>query len=146
MADGRGGRRAAEEGGLTPQLDLDLAQKVALSLPGVALITKNGGTAGISYVSPGFTQLTGYTLSDIAGRDLRCLDGPLTDDEATNSLAEALDTTTAWQAFTLNYRKSGEAFWNFVQLTPLGSGDGAYPAGSMLVQTADVTDRRAATI
>ena len=68
----------------------------------------------IILTSPGFLELTQYSLGEVIGRNCRFMQGPGTDPEQLNILrlgiAEGRDTTVT----LLNYKKDGTKFWNQV--------------------------------
>jgi PAS domain-containing protein len=91
----------------------------------------------IVHVSPGFTNLTGYTESEILGRNCRFLQAPpdkfvekgsrreFTDQNAVAKLAQYLSQNNECQVSLLNYRKSGEPFLNCLTVIPLCIGPGS---------------------
>jgi len=79
----------------------------------------------VRYVNDGFERLTGYPLSAVRGRNLRLLQGPDTDENAVESLREAV---SIWESVTVelrNYRRDGTSFLNRVSLVPMAGSDGA---------------------
>lgn len=78
----------------------------------------------IVYATSRFETLTGYSLAEVRGENLRLLQGPDTDPDAVDSLREALDI---WESTTVelsNYRADGTRFRNRVTLVPLSSETG----------------------
>lgn len=85
----------------------------------------------IVHVSPGFTNLTGYTEAEILGRNCRFLQAPpdktvekasqrgFTDQDAVTKLAQYLSQNKECQVSLVNYRKSGEPFINCLTVIPL---------------------------
>lgn len=61
-----------------------------------------------------FCNLTGYERSDIVGHNCRFLQGEATEQSARQELRAAIDGGRDAQVVLTNYRKSGEAFRNFV--------------------------------
>jgi two-component system, cell cycle sensor histidine kinase and response regulator CckA len=94
----------------------------------------------IIYVSPGFTQLTGYSAAEAIGRNCRFLQGPNTDGAAVARIRGAIDQRRDSTTELLNYKKDGTPFWNSLAISPVLDS-----AGKLLhfvgVQT-DVTERR----
>jgi PAS domain S-box-containing protein len=94
----------------------------------------------IVYANPAFSRLTGYDLSEIAGRNCRFLQGPETDPATVGRLREAIAEARPIALEILNYRKDGTRFWNALIVSPVRD-----PAGNVLhffaTQT-DVTQRR----
>jgi diguanylate cyclase (GGDEF)-like protein/PAS domain S-box-containing protein len=104
----------------------------------VADATREG--CPLTYVSPGFEQLTGYAAADMLGRRCSVLQGPDTDPRAVEVLRHAVATGTEAYVTILNYRADGTPFWNEVALAPQRD------AGGRVVQylgvQKDVTARR----
>lgn len=73
----------------------------------------------IVYASPGFAALTGYDVLHILGRNCRFLQGPETDMEQVAKFKKAIKEYQEVQVILRNYRKNGEAFWNFIQVAPM---------------------------
>ena len=82
----------------------------------VADATREG--CPLTYVSPGFEQLTGYAAADMLGRKCAILQGPDTDPRAVEVLRHAVATGTEANVTILNYRADGTPFWNEVTLAP----------------------------
>jgi PAS domain S-box-containing protein len=94
----------------------------------------------LTYVSPGFTRLTGYASAEALGRNCRFLGGRDTDPEFTRKLADAIAARQPCRVELVNYRRDGTSFWNEVSITPVvdAAGQLTHFVG---VQT-DVTERR----
>jgi diguanylate cyclase (GGDEF)-like protein/PAS domain S-box-containing protein len=90
------------------------------------------------YVNLAFTEITGYSQTEIIGRNCRILQGFETSMTELQKLRDALGAGHAYQGTLLNYRKDGTPFWNQVTITPLKDASGAVTnfVGSMR----DVTD------
>ncbi|PXW79235.1 PAS domain S-box-containing protein [Blastomonas natatoria] len=94
----------------------------------------------IVFVNDAFCALSGYTRSEIVGRNCRFLQGPDTDRDAVALLRQALQARRPIEMDLLNYRKDGETFWNRLLIAPVrdATGDLAYFFASQL----DVTLER----
>ncbi|WWC89178.1 uncharacterized protein L201_004096 [Kwoniella dendrophila CBS 6074] len=84
----------------------------------------------IVYASPSFSQLTGYDLSQILGRNCRFLQAPdgevvkgskrkYTDNTAVAHLKRMLNAGKECQASLINYRRGGVPFINLVTVVPI---------------------------
>jgi len=80
----------------------------------------------IVYANPAFSEMTGYSAEEIAGKTPRMFQGPLTGTEAPAKIKAAL---MAWQPIKVemfNYHKSGEGFWVELSISPLRDENGLY--------------------
>ncbi|GAA0657144.1 PAS domain-containing protein [Salarchaeum japonicum] len=73
----------------------------------------------IVYVNEGFTEMTGYGREEAMGRNCRFLQGPETDPSTVRELREAVENEETVMTEILNYTKSGEPFWNLVEVSPV---------------------------
>lgn len=73
----------------------------------------------IVYASPGFVELTGYSIAEILGRNCRFLQGPGTDKAEVARLKQGIMSRYEVSATLMNYRKDGSQFWNFIQVAPM---------------------------
>lgn len=94
----------------------------------------------IIYVSPSFEKLTGYSPSEVIGRNCRFLQGPGTDPETVARVRRAIEEGQPCKVEILNYRKDGTSFWNELSISPVTDDQGrlTHFVGSQ----ADVTSRR----
>jgi PAS domain S-box-containing protein len=75
-------------------------------------------TETITYANRYFREITGYSNSEIVGRNCRFLQGEDTCPEAKKRIKEAIENGQRFDGQILNYRKNGEAFWNDLSITP----------------------------
>ncbi|CEP19380.1 hypothetical protein [Parasitella parasitica] len=84
----------------------------------------------VIYCSPAFERLTGYTNSEIVGKNCRFLQSPdgqvtcgsrrqHTDNQAVYHLKAQLNQKKELQASIINYRKGGQPFVNLVTVIPI---------------------------
>ncbi|KAG1079668.1 hypothetical protein G6F42_023662 [Rhizopus arrhizus] len=84
----------------------------------------------VIYCSPAFERLTGYTNSEIVGKNCRFLQSPdgqvtcgsrrqHTDNQAVYHLKAQLNQGKEHQASIINYRKGGQPFVNLVTVIPI---------------------------
>ena len=66
----------------------------------------------IMFASPGFLELTKYSLDDIIGRNCRFMQGPRTDPEQLGVLRKGIIEGKDTSVTLMNYKKDGTAFWN----------------------------------
>jgi diguanylate cyclase (GGDEF)-like protein/PAS domain S-box-containing protein len=86
------------------------------------------------YVNRAFEELTGWPADQVLGRNPRFLQGRDTEGPALEELRAALAEHRSCRVTLVNYRRSGEAFWNELTITPVaGAGEGpAYYAGVLV--------------
>ncbi|MEQ1653630.1 MAG: PAS domain-containing protein [Hyphomicrobium sp.] len=73
----------------------------------------------IVYANDAFCKMTGYDLSEIAGKNCRFLQGADTDPEAIVLIRKAIEGRKAIGIDILNYRKDGSTFWNALFVSPV---------------------------
>lgn len=66
----------------------------------------------IVYATQGFLDLTGYTLSQVLGRNCRFLQGPDTDPKSVEKIRKSIEQGNDMSVCLLNYRVDGSTFWN----------------------------------
>ncbi|MGQ8873961.1 ATP-binding protein [Paenibacillus sp. TSA_86.1] len=94
----------------------------------------------LMYVNEHFTRLTGYTHEESIGRNCRFLQGTDTNPETVSNIREALRKQQSTKVEILNYTKSGQKFWNELNIDPIfnESGDCLYFVGIQY----DITERK----
>ena len=97
-----------------------------LSLRNTALSTINQGVIisdakqNILWANKAYKELTGYSLSDLKGRNCRnLLQGALTDPETIKNISMSLKAKRTYSGEILNYRKDGSTFWNELTILPI---------------------------
>ena len=78
----------------------------------------------IVYASDGFVGVTGYTRPEVMPRNCRFLQGNQTDRTAVRRLKDSIDTKEETVELLLNYKKTGEPFWNLLYVAPLYDSSG----------------------
>jgi diguanylate cyclase (GGDEF)-like protein/PAS domain S-box-containing protein len=78
----------------------------------------------ITFVNQAFCELTGYSASEAIGRNCRFLQGPKTDVREVARIRRALRDEVSVRCELLNYKKSGEAFWNELSIDPIKDAEG----------------------
>lgn len=76
------------------------------------------------YVNAGFLKMTGYNKQEVLGRNCRFLQCNDNDQPSVTVLRGAIERKQAALEL-LNYRKSGEPFWNKLSMTPIFDDHGA---------------------
>ena len=78
----------------------------------------------IEVANAAFCALTGYSESEVVGRNCRFLTGNLTQQSVTEQIRASIRAQRPVLADILNFRRDGSAFRNGVMITPLFDGDG----------------------
>ncbi len=78
----------------------------------------------IVFVNGAFSKLTGFTKSEILGRNCRFLQGPETSQDDVARLRDAIAKRESIELELLNYRKDGTTFWNRVLISPVFDEEG----------------------
>ncbi|NKW82212.1 PAS domain S-box protein [Ochrobactrum pecoris] len=73
----------------------------------------------IVFANKAFQNLTGYEADEIIGKNCRFLQGPGTDPKHVEIIHTALDAEQSIDIDILNYKKSGEPFWNRLHISPV---------------------------
>jgi PAS domain S-box-containing protein len=94
----------------------------------------------IEYVNPKFTEVTGYSPSEVLGSDRTLLASDSNEDDGSSELTAALDAGKAWSGEICNRRKSGELFWEYASFAPIKGPDG--DVRHYVAVKEDITGRR----
>ena len=94
----------------------------------VSAATKDRRDNAVIYVSSWIKDMTGYEPSEFIGRDCRLLQGPGTDPATVRQIKGAMVKDVACHVLLLNYRKTGEPFWNLLLVEPLSDEAGTVVA------------------
>ena len=78
----------------------------------------------IVFVTDAFCRLCGYPREEIVGRNCRFLQGPDTSPETVALLRAAIDNREPIKIDILNYRRTGETFWNRLLMAPVQDAQG----------------------
>lgn len=100
-------------------------QALASSSNGIMITRSDADDHSIVYVNPAFERITGYSASEVMGKEGRFL---VRDDLAQPDLEEiraALREKREGQATLRNYRKDGSLFWNELHIAPVRDLTGA---------------------
>ena len=84
----------------------------------------------IVFVNDAFCRLCGYAREEILGRNCRFLQGAETDPDAVALIRSAIKATQTIKIDILNYRKTGETFWNRLLMAPVRDAQATSPTFS----------------
>lgn len=90
--------------------------------PASIVVTNSEGL--IEYVNPKFTQLTGYTLDEVMGKNPRVLKSGETPDEVYQNLWQTISSGKEWRGIFKNKKRDGELYIEEAVITPVFSESG----------------------
>ena len=100
------------------------------------------GDHPILYVNRAFEERTGYTRTEVIGRDARLLQGPATAPAMVQRLSQALGRWEPVKVEMVNYTRAGEPYWVDMAITPVADDRGWYHYWFAVER--DITDRKLA--
>lgn len=106
--------------------------------PSTVMITGVDGL--IEYVNPKFTQLTGYTLDEVRGRNPRFLKTGETDASEYQQLWEYITNGEEWHGVFHNRKKNGDLYWESACISPIRNAEGKII--HYLAVKEDITERK----
>ncbi len=119
------------------QVNDELAAAVEAADVGVLICDPGPGSTPIRRVNAAFSRLTGFSESEVLGRDPRFLQTPESDRRMIATMARAVDAGEGVSVRLLNRRKDGSTFWNDMTIVPVKTRDGLIGAWVGLVVNAD---------
>ncbi|SNB44721.1 PAS domain S-box protein [Geobacter sp. DSM 9736] len=109
------GRRCSEQ-------ELRKLYRAITDSPSIVMITDNRGN--IEYVNPKFTEITGYTLTEVAGKNPALLkSGEMNPDEL-RRMWETISSGDEWHGEFINRKKNGEIYLERASISPVKELDG----------------------
>lgn len=103
-----------------------------------ALITNNSGQ--ICFVNPKLCEITGYSADELIGNNPRMLQSGTTARETYLALWNSVSSGRSWRGVLKNRRKSGEAYWESISISPVKAQSGEITHFAAIVQ--DITSER----
>lgn len=100
------------------QLNL-LMRAVQSARNGIIVTDAKRSDNPIIYANPAFSELTGFRLEQILGRNCRFLQRDDRDQVAIDRVREAIRLAEPVTAVVRNYRKTGRLFWNELTVSPV---------------------------
>jgi PAS domain S-box-containing protein len=115
-------------------LDRSVVESIGSSPIAMVVTNPNRPDNPIEIANNAFCTLTGYSESEIVGRNCRFLAGEATEPVVTNQIRSALEKQRPVLVDILNYRRDGSAFRNGVMIAPLFDDEGrlSYFLGSQV--------------
>ncbi len=94
----------------------------------------------IEYINPKFTNLTGFTFEEVAGKTPSVMKSGDTPDSVYKNLWQTITSGQEWRGELKNKKKSGEFYWEDISISPVFD-DNGYISHYVAVKE-DVTDRK----
>jgi diguanylate cyclase (GGDEF)-like protein/PAS domain S-box-containing protein len=106
------------------QTELRLLQlhKAVEQSPVSVVITDIKGN--IEYVNPFFSQLTGYQINEVFGKNPRIIQSGNTSPETYAEMWETIRSGRVWRGELLNKKKNGEPYWEVEMIAPVIDSEG----------------------
>jgi PAS domain S-box-containing protein len=108
--------------------------------PAMTIVTDTGGR--IEYVNPRFTEVTGYTLDEVAGSTPRVLKSGETAPVVYEHLWRAITSGEEWRGELENRKKSGQTYWAASFISPIKNPEGEVT--HFVGISEDITDQKRA--
>ena len=107
-----------------PVAEEQLFDSIGLSPIATVISNPRRSDNPLELANPAFCALTGYSESEIVGRNCRFLAGELTEPWITDLIRHAIGSRRPVLVDILNYRRDGSPFRNAVLVSPLFDEDG----------------------
>lgn len=95
----------------------ELFASIVKASPTSIIITDNKGN--IEYTNPKFTQLTGYSLDDVIGKNPRILKSGHTKPEEYENLWKTIKIGKEWKGEFHNKKKNGDLYWELASISSI---------------------------
>ena len=96
----------------------------------------------IEYVNPKYSDLTGYTAEEVAGKKPRCLEYIESSETDYKNFLETVQRGDEWRGEFLNKKKNGEDFWELASISSIKNPEGEIT--HYLIIKEDITQRKRA--
>lgn len=104
------------------------------------VITDTNGS--IEYVNPKFTEITGYNLEEVIGKNPNVLKSGYTSNEEYKNLWKTISSGQEWRGVFQNKKKNGEKFWESALISPITNESGK--TTHYLAVKEDITEKKEA--
>ena len=96
----------------------------------------------IEYVNPKYSELTGYTAEEVAGKKPKCLEYIQASSDDYENFLEYVQRGNEWRGEFLNKKKNGEDFWELASISSIRNSEGE--TTHYLIIKEDITLRKKA--
>eukprot|EP01025_Chloroclados_australasicus_P002375 TRINITY_DN10542_c0_g1_i2.p1 TRINITY_DN10542_c0_g1~~TRINITY_DN10542_c0_g1_i2.p1 ORF type:complete len:727 (+),score=70.48 TRINITY_DN10542_c0_g1_i2:74-2254(+) len=107
-----------------PRVALDLATTVERIQQNFVISDPTLPGCPIVFASDSFLELTEYSREEVLGRNCKFLQGKDTDPKVVEEIRKAIREGEECTVQILNYKKSGQPFWNMLSISPMNDIDG----------------------
>jgi PAS domain S-box-containing protein len=114
-----------------------LSQGIEQSPVSIVITDTNGA---IEYVNPKFTELTGYSLEEVLGRNPSILKSGRTPLEEYVRLWNTITSGREWKGEFCNVKKNGEYYWEMASISPVVDEKGKIT--NFVAVKEDITERK----
>ena len=114
-----------------------LSRAVEASPTSIVITDINGN---IQYVNPKFTQVTGYRLEEVLGKNPNILKSDQTPVGTHSDLWKTISSGQEWRGEFCNRKKNGELYWEIASISPIESSEGAIT--HYVAVKEDITERK----
>ncbi|MFB2939174.1 PAS domain S-box protein [Aerosakkonemataceae cyanobacterium BLCC-F154] len=97
---------------------------MAAAINGIVIVDASQSNLPVIYCNPAFEKTTGYTASEVIGKNCRLLQGKDTDLNAIAQIRQAIKEGRECCVVLKNYRKDGQHFWNELTISPVHDAQG----------------------
>ncbi len=102
------------------------------------MITDTKGN--IEYANPKFTQITGYSIEEVIGKNPRVLKSGKTSPEVYKELWKAITSGKEWRGEFYNKKRNGDLYWESASISPVKGDKGVIT--HFIAVKEDITERR----
>ncbi len=106
--------------------------------PASIVITDTSGN--IEYVNPRFTQVTGYSVEEVLGKNPSVLKSDQTPAEIHRELWKAISEGREWKGEFVNRKKNGELYYELANVSPITDDNGVVTHYMAIKE--DITERK----
>ncbi|OKH32951.1 hypothetical protein NIES2119_24765 [[Phormidium ambiguum] IAM M-71] len=92
---------------------------IAASSNGIVITDATQSQNPVIYVNPGFEKITGYSATEVIGKNCSFLQRGDTNQPGLSELKQAIQESRECLVTIRNYRKDGTCFWNELSISPV---------------------------
>jgi len=115
-----------------------LFSATVLQSPAIIVITNS--EAITEYVNPRYEEVTGYTASEVVGKNQRMMQSGKTNKQQYADLWSTISRNLTWNGELLNRKKNGQLYWEQASITPITTDKNEK---KYLKHSFDITQRKA---